>query len=150
MQTERPHGAHSFPRKREPRDFSRLPLGPRLRGDDEFVCPHDSLTASKAGVHRAEARSCEGRKDIAFASELRSSGIMGPRLRVACAGTTRKTRWSSIDTLADRLFNRFACGFANFKLRLVVEFCRCWDCTNPWPAHQCRLEQHGSRHRAQQ
>ena len=34
----------SFSRKREPRDFSRLPLGPRLRGDDEFVCPHDSLT----------------------------------------------------------------------------------------------------------
>ena len=26
----------SFPRKREPRDFSRLPLGPRLRGDDEL------------------------------------------------------------------------------------------------------------------
>src|SRR5438128_11145504 len=28
----------SFPRKREPRDFSRLPLGPRVRGDDELVC----------------------------------------------------------------------------------------------------------------
>jgi hypothetical protein len=26
----------SFQRKREPRDFSRLPLGPRLRGDDEL------------------------------------------------------------------------------------------------------------------
>ena len=25
----------SFPRKREPRDFSRLPLGPRFRGGDD-------------------------------------------------------------------------------------------------------------------
>src|SRR6266404_9099093 len=35
-----------FPRKREPRDFSRLLLGPRFRGDDEFSCPQDLLTAS--------------------------------------------------------------------------------------------------------
>jgi hypothetical protein len=40
----------SFPRKREPRDFSHLPLGPRLRGDDEFVRPQDLLTASYAGM----------------------------------------------------------------------------------------------------
>jgi len=44
----------SFPRKREPRDFSQLPpcssqwqaLGLRLRGDDEFVRLQDFLTAS--------------------------------------------------------------------------------------------------------
>ncbi len=41
----------SFPRKREPRDFSRLLLGPRFRGDDEFACPQDFLTPSKAGIH---------------------------------------------------------------------------------------------------
>ena len=39
----------SFPRKREPRDFSHLPLGPRFRGDDEVVCPWDFPTASFAG-----------------------------------------------------------------------------------------------------
>jgi hypothetical protein len=39
----------SFPRKREPRAFSHLPLGPRLRGGDEFVCPQDFLTSSDAG-----------------------------------------------------------------------------------------------------
>src|SRR5437899_3499555 len=39
----------SFPRKREPRDFSRLPLGPRFRGDDEFGCPQDFLTPCFAG-----------------------------------------------------------------------------------------------------
>jgi len=55
----------SFPRKREPRDFSRLPLGPRLRGDDEFVCPHDSLTASKAGIYV-----CDGH---------RPEPVLGPR-----------------------------------------------------------------------
>jgi hypothetical protein len=32
----------SFPRKREPRDFSHLLLGPRFRGDDEFMRPQDS------------------------------------------------------------------------------------------------------------
>ena len=40
----------SFPRKREPRDFSRLPLGARVPGDDELVCSQDFLTASFAGV----------------------------------------------------------------------------------------------------
>jgi hypothetical protein len=40
----------SFPRKREPRGFSRLPLGPRLRGDDGFVGPRNFLTASCARV----------------------------------------------------------------------------------------------------
>jgi hypothetical protein len=40
----------SFPQKREPRDFSRLLLGPRLRGDDEMACPQDFLTASKAEI----------------------------------------------------------------------------------------------------
>src|SRR5207247_1916456 len=39
----------SFPRKREPRDFSCLLLGPRFRGDDELTCPQDFLTASFAG-----------------------------------------------------------------------------------------------------
>src|SRR5205823_8655705 len=51
---------HSFPRKREPRDFSGLPpcssqgqaLGPRVRGDDELVCSQDFLTASCAGKKR--------------------------------------------------------------------------------------------------
>src|SRR5207249_4661580 len=50
----------SFPRKREPRDFSGLPpcssqgqaLGPRVRGDDELVCSQDFLTASCAGKKR--------------------------------------------------------------------------------------------------
>src|SRR5437868_5775734 len=40
----------SFPRKREARDFSRLLLGPRFRGNDEFGCPQDLLTAASAGV----------------------------------------------------------------------------------------------------
>jgi hypothetical protein len=40
----------SFPRKREPRDFSHLLLGLRFRGDDELACPQDFLTASKAAV----------------------------------------------------------------------------------------------------
>jgi hypothetical protein len=39
----------SFPRKREPRAFNRLPLGPRFRGGDEFVCSQDFLTSSEAG-----------------------------------------------------------------------------------------------------
>jgi hypothetical protein len=43
----------SFPRKREPTEFSRLPLGPRLRGDDEFVSRRASLTALQVGVHGA-------------------------------------------------------------------------------------------------
>ena len=41
----------SFPRKREPRAFSHLLLGPRFRGDDGLSCPQDFLTASKAGTH---------------------------------------------------------------------------------------------------
>src|SRR5882762_8777002 len=44
----------SFPRKREPRDFSRLLLGPRFRGDDELTCPQDFLTASFAGKTRKD------------------------------------------------------------------------------------------------
>jgi hypothetical protein len=32
----------SFPRKREPRDFSHLLLGPRFRGDDELALPDNS------------------------------------------------------------------------------------------------------------
>ena len=35
---------------RERRDFSLLPLDPRLREDDEFICPQDFLTASYAGM----------------------------------------------------------------------------------------------------
>ena len=46
----------SFPRKREPRDFSHLPLGPRFRGDDEVVCPWDLPTASFAGKTKDERR----------------------------------------------------------------------------------------------
>ena len=38
----------SFPRKREPKDFSYLPLGPRLRGDDEFIGPQDSESTTAA------------------------------------------------------------------------------------------------------
>ena len=34
----------SFPRKREPRDFSHLLLGPRFRGDDELARPDNFLT----------------------------------------------------------------------------------------------------------
>src|ERR1700730_2180273 len=37
----------SFPRKREPRDFSRLFLGPRFRGDDEFYCPQSPSRARR-------------------------------------------------------------------------------------------------------
>jgi len=48
----------SFPRQREVRHFSRLPpcscqgqaLGPRLRGDDEFVSPLDFPTPSLVGA----------------------------------------------------------------------------------------------------
>ena len=40
----------SFPRKREPRDFSHPLLGPRFRGDDELACPQDFLTPSFAGM----------------------------------------------------------------------------------------------------
>ena len=47
----------SFPRKREPRDFSRLPLGLRVRGDDEFAGSEDILTPSTAGVPRVHQRS---------------------------------------------------------------------------------------------
>ena len=39
-----PRSRPSFPRKRESRDFSRLLLGPRFRGHDEFGCPQDLLT----------------------------------------------------------------------------------------------------------
>src|SRR5260370_11602126 len=40
----------SFLRKREPRDFGRLLLGPRFRGDDEFACPQDFLIPASAEV----------------------------------------------------------------------------------------------------
>ena len=59
----------SFPRKREPRDFSRLLLGPRFRGDDEMPCPQDFLTASSAGeacdigCHREPSCFLRGRPD---------------------------------------------------------------------------------------
>ena len=39
----------SFPRKREPRTFSHLLLGPRSRGDDGLSYLQDLLTASCAG-----------------------------------------------------------------------------------------------------
>jgi hypothetical protein len=45
----------SFPRKREPRDFSHLPLGPRLCGDDECVRLQDFLTASSSGMTTARS-----------------------------------------------------------------------------------------------
>src|SRR5206468_6321490 len=49
LRTWRPHSQYpSFLRKREPRDFSRLPLDPRFRGDDGLSCPQDFLTASCA------------------------------------------------------------------------------------------------------
>jgi hypothetical protein len=59
LRTWRPHSQYpSFPRKREPRDFSRLPLGPRFRGDDGLSCPQDFLTASSTpeGSSRAPSR----------------------------------------------------------------------------------------------
>ena len=40
----------SFPRKRESRDFSHLPLGPRFRGGDDVRGLRDWITASEAGV----------------------------------------------------------------------------------------------------
>jgi hypothetical protein len=52
-----PYSYPSFPRKREPRDFSRLPLGPRVRGDDEFAGSKDIQTPSTAGVPRVHQRS---------------------------------------------------------------------------------------------
>ena len=63
----------SFPRKWEPRDFSHLPpcssqgqaLGPRLRGDDEFVRLQDFLTASSTGM--TIARSALASLVVAFA-----------------------------------------------------------------------------------
>src|SRR5271166_3340582 len=51
-----PYSYPSFPRKREPRDFSRLPLGPRVRGDDEFAGSEDIRTPSTAGVPRVHQR----------------------------------------------------------------------------------------------
>src|SRR5947209_8367506 len=51
----------SFPRKREPRDFSRLLLGPRFRGDDEFGRPQDLLTASQGRGPSHRARTFQGR-----------------------------------------------------------------------------------------
>jgi hypothetical protein len=57
MQTERPHGAHSFPRKRESRDFSRLPLGPRFRGRNPIpriwplaLCTRRSRESGNLGI----------------------------------------------------------------------------------------------------
>src|ERR1700730_7492654 len=48
LRTLRPHSQYpSFPRKREPRDLSRLPLGPRFRGDDGLSWPQDFLTPSQ-------------------------------------------------------------------------------------------------------
>jgi hypothetical protein len=47
----------SFPRKRESRDFSRLPLGPRLRGDDEL---------SSAGFPGSRLRGDDGRAEVRY------------------------------------------------------------------------------------
>jgi hypothetical protein len=47
----------SFPRKREPRDFSHLPPGSPLARGRRIVCPQNFLTASCAGTtNRVECR----------------------------------------------------------------------------------------------
>src|SRR5438128_1175386 len=46
----------SFPRKRELRDFSRLPLGPRVRRDDELVCSQRFPDSVESGGPEPHAR----------------------------------------------------------------------------------------------
>src|SRR5262249_44994285 len=69
----------SFPRKRQLRDFSRLLLGARMRGDDEFVHRVKALTTAFAGVTKRAAAEGVARPGPVALRSARGAGAEHPQ-----------------------------------------------------------------------